>query len=108
MREVGNECDTIVYGSLIRGLEKIGIMPSAVTSTNIRTSVSELMRQLQLIHCYSLRDPQSHSLTDHSKCAFTEKIKRDIDHINKNVVPLAINVAFSDSFQKHMKEQAEK
>ena len=107
--EWGQECDTIVYGSLIRGLETIGIMPSTITSSDIRTSVSELMHRLQLIHCYSLRDPQSYYLeTDHSKCAFTKKLNQDIDHITKNVVPLAVYLAIDDSFQKHMKEQAEK
>ena len=91
-------------------LEKIGIKPFAITSSDIRTSVLELMRQLQLIHCYTLRNTQSYNSfkVDHSKCAFTEKLKQDIDHINKNVVPLAINLAISDSFREHMKEQAEK
>ena len=107
--EWGQECDTIVYGSLIRGLEKIGIMPSTINSSDVRMSVSELMHQLKLIHCYCLRDPKSQLLTeDHSKCAFTEKLKQDIDHINENVVLLAINVAIDDSFREHMKGQAEK
>ena len=106
-REVGNECDTIV--SLIRGLEKIGIMPSTITSSDIRISASELMRQLQLIRCYSLGDIHLNGLkTDHSRCAFTGKLKKDIDDINKNIVPFAINVAIDDSFREHMTEQAGK
>ena len=107
--ELGKECDTIVYGSLIRGLETIGIVPSFITSSDIRMSASELMRQLRLIRCYSLREPIVNAGTfHHSKCVFTEKLKQDIDRINKDVVPLAINVAVDDSFRKHMKEQAEK
>ena len=84
-------------------------MPSAITSSDIRMSVSELMRQLQLIHCYSLRKPESDYLkTDHSRCAFTEKLKQDIDHITKYDVPVAMKLVIDDSFRKHMTEQAEK
>ena len=108
--ELGKECDTIICGSLTRGLKKIGIVPSVVTSSDIRKSASTLMRDLQLLRCYTLREPQiaNSTTSQHSSCAFTGRLTWEIDYINDKIVPQAVNEAIDDSFQGHMKEQAEK
>ena len=88
----------------------IGIVPSVVTSSDIRKCASTLMRDLKLLRCYSLREPQNTGFKalDHSSCAFTVRLKLEIDNINDKIVPRAVNDAIDDSFQEHMKEQAEK
>ena len=112
--ELGIEWDTTVSGSLSRGRKTIRIVSSYTAPTDSRKSASTLMQELQLIRCYSPRDPQGTSslASDYSSCALaeklTQKLKQDIDYINKNVVPLAIRVAMDDSFRKHMTEQAKK
>ena len=112
--ELGHECDTTVSVSGSTGRKRIRILSSYIAPTDIRKSALTLMREIQLIRCYSPREPQDTSsiVSDYSSCALTkkltEKLKQDIDHINKNIVPLAIKMAIDDSFRKHMKEQAEK
>lgn len=105
--EEGRKCDTIIYGSLIRGLESMGISPSAVTSSDIRMSVSDMMCELQLIRCYTLGE-SAMSFLNHFGCTFTAKINKELDRIKDHVVPLALDVAIDKSHRKHMEEQARK
>lgn len=105
--EIGKECDTIVYGSLVRGLEPMGIWPSISTSSNIRMSASDVMRRLKSIHCYNFRESPPFFF-DHSKCGFTAELEKEVDRIVEHVLPLAMDVAIDESYRKHMEEQARK
>lgn len=105
--EDGKECDTIVYGSLIRGLNPIGIWPSTVTSSDIRMSVSDMMRQLKSIHCYKLKETRAYRV-DHSICVFTTELQKEVDRIKEYVLPLAMDMVIDESYRKHMEEQARK
>lgn len=105
--EIAKECDTIVYGSLVRGLEPIGIWPSAVTSSNTRMSALGMMSSLQRIRCYALREPQNIGF-NHSVCDINTELEMGVSRVMEHFLPLAMDVAIDESYRKHMEEQARK
>ena len=98
-----NECDTLVFGSLIKGLKGLGIWPTILTSGDYHGSVSELIEGLYSLHCFVL-DERTNRYTQHGYCKFTQRLNSEIKRIKKHVVPSGVH----DSHREHMNQQAEK
>lgn len=95
------ECDTLVFGSLVRGLTGLGIWPTIHTSENYHGSVSELIKGLYSLHCFVL-DERIKGYTPHTGCKFTRRLELEIERIKLDVIPSGVH----DSHREHMKQQA--
>ena len=99
--EEREECDTLVFGSLIKGFKGLGIWPTILTSGNYHGSVSELSKGLCSLHCFVL-DERTDGYTQHKYCKFTLKLRMEVTRIQNTVMPSGVH----DSHREHMKEQA--
>ena len=97
------ECDTLVFGSLVKGLKSLGIWPTILTSEDYHGSVSELIKGLHSLHCFVL-DGRTARYPQHGNCKFTQKLHSEITRIKEHVVPSGVH----DSHREHMNRQAEK
>jgi hypothetical protein len=99
--EERNECDTLVFGSLVKGLMKLGIWPGRLSPSEVHGSVLELMENLRSLHCFALKG-RGKSPGSHADCIFTIKLTAEIAEIESNIMPTEVD----DSHREHIKEQA--
>lgn len=94
-------CDTLVFGSLIKGLKGLRIWPAILTSGDYHGSVLGLRKDLSSLHCFAL-DETRDSDTPHKYCKFNWRLDLEITRIKDTVVPSGVH----DSHREHMKQQA--
>ena len=99
--EERKECDTLVFGSLIKGFKRLGIWPTILTSGNYHGSFSELSEGLCSLHCFVL-DERANRSKQHKYCKFTLKLQMEVTRIQDTVMPSGVH----ESHREHMKEQA--
>lgn len=97
------ECDTLVLGSLVRGLKGLRIWPTIFPSGKYLGSVRGLIKGLRSLHCFALGEKSSSSTT-HKNCKFTQRLDSEIKRIEESVVLSGVH----DSHREHMKQQAQK
>lgn len=98
--DVRKECDALVLGSLIKGLNSLGLHPIPTTSDAVRSSVSVLFKELLCLDCFVVANRNS-SGSSHTECKFTTQLTAEIEQI-------AMPSGVDDSHWKHMKEQTKK
>ena len=101
--EERKECDTLVFGSVVKGLRKLGIWPGPLSPSEVHGCVLELMEGLRHLHCFELGG-KGGSRRSHTACISTIKLAAEIANIESNVMPAGVD----DSHREHIKEQAQK
>jgi hypothetical protein len=99
----GNECDTLVLGSLIKGLKGLGLWPVPATPDEVNTSVMAVLDGLLSLHCFALAD-KSGSESSHEGCKFTTSLNASIQIIKEGVIAWGVD----ESHRKHMRAQGKK
>ena len=51
---VRRKCDTLIFGSLVKGMKGLGISPTTLPSEDYLGSVSELIKNLRSLYCFAL------------------------------------------------------
>ena len=97
------ECDTLVLGSLVRGLKGLGIWPTILPSGEYLGSVRGLIKGLRSLHCFALGEKSSKSKI-HKDCKFTQNLDSEIKRIEESVMLSGVH----NSHREHMKQQAQK
>lgn len=94
-------CDTIVLGSLIKGLKSIRLWPGPVTPAQIPFwNVNKLTDKLSRLTCV-VYPGGNFGGKAHSQCRFTEILNPNIEDLNAQVEPSGV----LDSHLKHMKRR---
>ena len=101
---VRRECDTLVFGSLVKGMKGLGIWPTILTSEDYHGSISELNKGLRSLHCFTLQAKSSSSDTPHLSCSFMHSLNSEINRIEESIMPSGVD----DSHREHMRQQAQK
>ena len=101
--DVRRECDTLVLGSLVKGLKGLGIWPTILPSGEYLGSVQGLIQNLRSLHCFALGEKDD-SDTPHKGCKFTQRLDSNIKWIENSVMPSGVH----DSHREHMEQQAQK
>ena len=101
--DVRRECDTLVLGSLVRGLKGLGIWPTILPSGEYLGSVDGLIKNLRSLHCFALGEKSS-SDTAHKGCKFTQKLDSEIKPFEQYIMISGVH----DSHREHMEQQAQK
>lgn len=96
---VRKECDTLVFGSIIKGLQNLDIWPGPTTPSDIDKSVSILTTDIRSLHCFALGENTN---TKHTKCKFTTTLSSAMDIIMRDIMPSGVD----ESHKRHMEEQA--
>lgn len=96
--ETKRQCDTLVYGCLIKGLKKLGLWPGPIFPSDVHRSITKLMLDLRSMTCFMLGGE-----TSHANCVFTAKLVKQIRNIE-----LTVSSGIDDPLRKHMEEQAKK
>lgn len=78
------ECDSLVYGCLIRGLQSLKLFPKRAEASEIESSVMGLAGKLRSLNCFTYpdsydNDPFSHGKyhddrDSHSSCGFKNAV----------------------------------
>ena len=97
-RQQIKQCDTLVYGCLIKGLRTLHLWPGPILPTEVHKSLKTLTNELRSMACFVLGGG-----TAHAKCVFTKKLAKELETIELNI-PSGVD----DPLRKHMEEQAEK
>lgn len=97
----GRQCDTLVYGSLIKELKRLGLWPGPISPGDVDVSVKQLLNDLSSMTCFVLDGNHGR---DHVKCQFPKSLGKEIETIIESHVPSGID----DPLRKHMLEQAKK
>lgn len=113
------ECDSLVYGCLIKGLQSLELFPERVTVSKIESSVNAFAAKLRSLKCYVYpdnyhRQRSKHyydddddeisysSQTSHSRCSFTFAFSEQISSLVDRKEPSG----FLEAHLAHMKEQS--
>ncbi|KAK0516482.1 hypothetical protein JMJ35_001085 [Cladonia borealis] len=100
---VRKECDTLVFGSLVKGMKGLGIWPTILTSGDYHGSISELMKGLRSLPCFMLA-AKNQSSRAHTCCSFMPRLDLEIKRIEESIMPSGVD----DSHREHMRQQAQK
>ena len=100
--DVRRECDTLVFGSLVKGLKGLGIWPTTLPFEDYHGSVQDLVKSLRSLHCFALGEREGSD--KHDGCKFTKRLDSEIKRIEQSTVALGVH----DSHREHMKQQAQK
>lgn len=73
------ECDSLVYGCLIRGLQRLELLPERAKASQIESSVTDCADKLRSLKCFAYPDRHYNrdyynncsSTQSHSTCIFT-------------------------------------
>ena len=99
------ECDTIVYGSLAKGLQRLKIWPGdpRVGASSMTTkTVRELYRDLKEIRNY-VWPGNGYSSDYHSGCGFTNRLHEAVDRVHQDMSKQIL-----ESTRKHLDTQGTK
>ena len=96
----GRQCDTLVYGCLIKGLKKLRLWPGPISPGDVHVSLTQLVGYLNSMTCLVLDGNRENA---HARCVFTRNLRAKIDSIE-----LDISSATDVPLRKHMDEQAKK
>ena len=99
MEEIKSQCDTLMYGYLIKGLKTLGIWPNPVSPSDMHKSVTHLVNDLRSMECRALEGDIGY----HADCVITRELYQSISLIESDI-PSGID----DPLRKHMEEQAKK
>lgn len=97
---VGRQCDTLMYGCLIKGLKKLRLWPGPISPGDVHVSLTVLVDSLYSMPCLVLDGKRA---TAHAECTFTEYFREKIDSIE-----FEISSGTDVPLRKHMEEQAKK
>ena len=105
------ECDSLVYGCLIKGLQSLELFPERVTVSKIESSVNALADKLRSLKCYVYPDSYNGKRsrhyyddgeTTHSSCSFTFAFSEQIDSIINQKEPSGV----LEAHLAHINEQS--
>lgn len=99
-QEIREQCDTLVYGYLIKGLKRLSLWPGPVSPRDVQKSLTDLIHGLRSMTCFQL---QTNGYTYHTDCVFMYDLQAKINSVELNV-PSGID----DPLRTHMEEQAKK
>lgn len=72
-----NECDSLVYGCLIKGLQSLKLFPKRAEASEVESSVMAFADKLRSLRCFEYPFPYNshgyynHNGISHSRCSFT-------------------------------------
>lgn len=84
------ECDSLVYGCLIRGLQSLELFPERAKASQVESSVIAFADKLRSLQCFAYPDRRIHNPCNfhdydknpsHSSCSFTFEIAEQIEAI---------------------------
>lgn len=101
-RQYREQCDTSMFGTLIKGLMGIGLFPLPANTSNIFMSVSSMVYKLSTIDCPALADREN-APSSHEKCKFGRTLCLNVDRLLE-LMPSAV----CTSHRKHIEEQSKK
>lgn len=97
------ECDTMVLGSLIRGLSSLALLPGPIEAPSMtHYSVAHFTERLLALECAVY--PSSRRYEDHEDCKFTRNLQAKVENRNATTKPSGM----LESHRKHIEEQAKK
>ena len=89
-----------MYGSLIKGLRRLGLLPGPIRPNELPRSLVHLIHDLRSMTCFVLERDRTHV---HAGCVFTNKLHATVNSIEKYV-----SAGIDGPLLKHMDEQAKK
>lgn len=99
-QEIRGQCDTLVYGYLIKGLKRLSLWPGPNSPRDVQKSLTDLIHGLRSMTCYQL---QTIGYAHHTSCGLKNNLDAEIKSVELNV-PSGID----DPLRTHMEEQAKK
>ena len=72
------ECDSLVYGCLIRGLQNLNLYPKRVKASEVKSSVTAFANKLRSLDCFTY--PQSNSNHSNSYLGYREYDDDEASH----------------------------
>lgn len=97
------ECDTLVLGSLIRGLKKLGLWPIPGCLHEVHMSVKAIIDGLLNLHCFALSG-KSGCASSHDNCKFTKGLSVVLKDFQQHYILSGVD----DSRWKHMQTQSKR
>ena len=111
MGHSSQECDSLVYGCLIKGLQSLKLFPKRVEVSEVEASVAAFARKLRSLKCFEYPDSHStyqrrydsYETVTHSECGFTLAFADQIKAIIGGKEPSGV----LDEHLAHIDEQKE-
>lgn len=77
------ECDSLVYGCLIKGLQRLELLPRRVKASEIDSSVTVFAGDLRSLECFTYPEPYRNRQVDYSHlvCGFRDAFADQISAI---------------------------
>lgn len=104
------ECDSLVYGCLIKGLRSLELLPKRLKASQVQLSVKEFADDLRSLKCFMYPGSGKHynsnhggyyETISHSNCAFTLAFENQIGGIIGQTDPSGV----LEVHLTHIKEQ---
>ena len=103
------ECDSLVYGCLIKGLRSLNLSPKRAEVSEIEASVTAFADKLRSLRCFVLPGGRSYDYdynyndcNGHGNCSFIRVFAKQIDSIIDRKGPSGV----LEAHLAHMKEQS--
>lgn len=96
------QCDTLMFGSLIKALMGIGLFPLPANASEIFMSVSTMASKLSTIDGYALADRENER-SSHENCKFGSALCHDVDRL-LDTMPSALRNSHRKNFEEKSKK----
>ena len=102
--QFGLQCDSLVYGCLIKGLRSLNLFPKCAEVSEVKASVMAFADKLRSLTCFGLPCIGTYDEHDeyHNNCIFTLAFAKQIKSIVHQEEPSGV----LEEHLAHMKEQS--